>query len=258
MAEDDALMESTDVFKKLLSSKWPELVSHRALKPRSHYRGRDCLHVLAKRPEDLRSTQLTNHAITLSQDLHFKNNKPDQVADFLGHDTRVHLYRLPTRSTTQLAKISKVLLSKETGNLDRLQGKSLEEIKLEDEIIFRDAEEKDCENKSEDVNGTPTATGFASSSSINTQQVQDTEDGEGKIADRKNEGRRGKKKTWSKAEIAAIMRHFKEYINKGKLAPMKECRHCKLVEGSVLAQRTVQNIRDFVRNRGVAAKKKLK
>lgn len=63
---------------------------------------------------------------------------------------------------------------------------------------------------------------------------------------------------WSKAEVAAVMRHFKDHINEGKLATKNECSHCKLVEDPVLAGRTVQNIRDFVRNRGLTAKRQKK
>lgn len=70
-----------------------------------------------------------------------------------------------------------------------------------------------------------------------------------------NESRRVIKKAWSKAEVGAVMRHFKDHISKGKLATKNECSHCKLVEGPVLDQRTAQNIRDFVRNRGVTAKR---
>lgn len=70
-----------------------------------------------------------------------------------------------------------------------------------------------------------------------------------------NEVRRAPKKPWSKAEVNAVMRHFKDHISKGQLVTKTECTHCKMAEGSVLAQRTVQNIRDFVRNRGVTAKR---
>lgn len=103
----------------------------------SHYRGQDCLRLHAsqcgaKHPEYLRSTQLRKHVATLSQVLNLKNNELDQVADFLGHDIRVHrdFYRLPV-PTTQLAKISKLLLSMEKGNLSSMQGKSLDEIEIE-------------------------------------------------------------------------------------------------------------------------------
>lgn len=106
-------------------------------KAMSHYRGQECLRVHAsqcgaKHPEHLRSTQLRKHVATLSQVLNLKNNELDQVADFLGHDIRVHhdFYRLPV-PTTQLAKISKLLKSMEKGHLSNVQGKSLDEIEIE-------------------------------------------------------------------------------------------------------------------------------
>ena len=106
-------------------------------KAMSHYRGQDCLRVHAsqcgaKHPEHLGSTQLRKHIATLSQVLNLKNNELDQVADFLGHNIRVHrdFYRLPV-PTTQLAKISKLLLSMEKGHLSGMQGKSLDEFETE-------------------------------------------------------------------------------------------------------------------------------
>ncbi|KAL7846096.1 hypothetical protein AOLI_G00242880 [Acnodon oligacanthus] len=110
----------------------------------SHYRGQDCLrlyamHCGAQNPEHLRSTHLRKHVATLSQILNLKNSELDQVADFLGHDIRVHreYYRLP-EATTQLAKISKLLLAMEKGCLPDLQGKSLDDIEIEDEINSTD------------------------------------------------------------------------------------------------------------------------
>lgn len=77
------------------------------------------------------STHLRKHVATLSQILNLKNHELDQVADFLGHDIHVHreYYRLP-EATTQLAKISKLLLAMEKGSLTNLD-KSLEEIDIE-------------------------------------------------------------------------------------------------------------------------------
>lgn len=103
----------------------------------SHYRGHKCLQFHAsqcgaKHPEHLTSTQLRKHVATLSQVLNLKNNELDQVADFLGHDIRVHrdFYRLPV-PTTQLAKISKLLLTMEKGQLSNIQGRSLDDIEIE-------------------------------------------------------------------------------------------------------------------------------
>ncbi|KAJ4946963.1 hypothetical protein JOQ06_009006 [Pogonophryne albipinna] len=137
------------------------------------------------------------------------------VAAFLGHDIRVHrdFYRLPV-PTTQLSKISKLLLTMEKGQLSSIQGKSLGEIDIEVSETAPPYEGKDHEN-----------------------------------------ARRTIKKLWAKDEVAAVMRHFKCHIAKGNLATKSECQHCKLVEGKVLDERTVQNVRDFVRNRGIARKR---
>lgn len=107
------------------------------------YRGQDCLRIYAdeygaQSPQLLRSTQLHKHVATLSQVLNLKNHELDQVADFLGHDIRIHreFYRLP-EATTQLAKISKLLLAMEKGTLANVQGKTLEEIEIEgNKLLF--------------------------------------------------------------------------------------------------------------------------
>ncbi|KAL4000658.1 alpha-tectorin [Sarotherodon galilaeus] len=66
---------------------------------------------------------------TISQVMNLKDNELDQLADFLGHDIRVHreYYRLP-QSTIQLAKISKLLMAMEKGSVKDIQGKTLDEI----------------------------------------------------------------------------------------------------------------------------------
>lgn len=103
----------------------------------SHYRGQDCIRQFAhmcgaKNPEHLRSTHLRKHVATLSQILNLKDNELDQLANFLGHDIRVHrdFYRLP-EATIEIAKISKLLLAMEKGSLPKFQGKSLGEIEIE-------------------------------------------------------------------------------------------------------------------------------
>ncbi|XP_043978900.1 uncharacterized protein LOC122834482 isoform X2 [Gambusia affinis] len=254
----------------------------------SHYRGQDCLRVYgsqcgAKHPEFLRSTQLRKHVATLSQVLNLKNNEIDQVADFLGHDIRVHreFYRLPV-PTTQLAKISKLLLSMEKGHVSTLQGKSLDDIEIEDEIELSEDEEKedlsdldDCDSVEpeepvepvEPVEPEEPVEPVVPVEPVEPDQSKNMDNLLGAVSSTAEEivpsveetssvaPRRQPKKPWSSAEISAVMRHFKAHIGKGKLATKNECNHCKLVEGPVLAQRTAQNIRDFVRNRGITAKR---
>ncbi len=108
----------------------------------SFYRGQDCIRMFAsqcgaKNPEYLRSTHLRKHVATLSQILNLKNNELDQLANFLGHDIRVHrdFYRLP-EATIEMAKISKLLLAMEKGSLTKFQGKSLDEIEIEGEYFL--------------------------------------------------------------------------------------------------------------------------
>ncbi|XP_073729975.1 uncharacterized protein [Misgurnus anguillicaudatus] len=113
----------------------------------TYYSGQVCLRLHAekcgaKKTEYLRSTQLRKHVATLSQILSLKENELDQVADFLGHDIRVHRehYRLP-EATIRLAKISKMLIAMDKGCLGNIQGKSLDEIQIEDQIQLTDTED---------------------------------------------------------------------------------------------------------------------
>lgn len=68
---------------------------------------------------------------TLSRVLNLNDTEQDLLADFLGHDIRVHrkFYRLP-EGTLQLAKISKVLMACEQGRLAEFKGKSLDQISI--------------------------------------------------------------------------------------------------------------------------------
>ncbi|KAK7132944.1 hypothetical protein R3I94_014987 [Phoxinus phoxinus] len=71
-----------------------------------------------------------------------------------------------------------------------------------------------------------------------------------------DDAKRKQKQAWSPTEIAAVQRHFRDHIARGKLATKIECQQCKNAEHPALATRTLQNIRDFVRNRGLTLKKK--
>ncbi|KAK2837561.1 hypothetical protein Q5P01_014773 [Channa striata] len=220
----------------------------------SHYKGAG---LFAR----LRSTQLRKHVATLSQVLNLKNNELDQIADFMGHDIRVHrdFYRLPV-PTTQLAEILELLLSMEKGQLSSIQGKSLDEIEIEGEILSSDVENGVSERESDDDSSAHTTLSECGS----TQPVDapsDTSvtdhDNEARgldVAEAKN-SRSAPRRAWSKAEVSAVMRHFRGHILKGKVATKNECRQCKLAEGAALEGRTLQNIRDFVRTRGKTLKR---
>ena len=81
----------------------------------------------------------------MSQILNLKDHELDALADFLGHDIRVHrqFYRL-SEDTVQVAKISKLLLELESGRLARHKGKTLDEIQVDEkEEIQMDKEEEE-------------------------------------------------------------------------------------------------------------------
>ncbi|XP_076587412.1 uncharacterized protein LOC143321144 isoform X2 [Chaetodon auriga] len=294
--------------------------------PTSHYRGQDCVRTFArlcgaKNPQNLKSTQLRKHVATQSQILNLKNNELDQLANFLGHDIRVHrdFYRLP-EATIEVAKITKILLAMERGNLAEFQGKSLDEIEIEDEL---DPEMDESEQDDEDDKGDEDSEDNGDDENVrdnegggrdndgdgdNEESGGDDQDGgnedsgcalglrgnqEMKMAEEptsssgkrkrmvstQNEAKSSKeqktkcatktvvtsskeiksrkcvKRPWSKTEISAVMKHFKIHIDKGNLASKMECQQCKLAEHPVLKERSLQNIRDFVRNRGLRLRK---
>jgi hypothetical protein len=98
------------------------------------YRSSDCLRKYAREsgatnPGAITSTRLRKHVATMSQMLALKDNELDLLASFLGHSIRVHeeFYRLPEQ-TLQVAKVSKVLIAMERGQLSNLQGRNLEDV----------------------------------------------------------------------------------------------------------------------------------
>lgn len=103
----------------------------------SSIRGHDCVreHSMrcgAQRPEALRATCLRKHIATMTQILNLSNNELDIVARFLGHDIAVHrqYYRLP-ESTVQVAKVSKLLYSMESGTTAQFHGQALDDINVD-------------------------------------------------------------------------------------------------------------------------------
>ena len=113
---------------------------------KSHIRGSDCLRKLAAEcgataPHRLRSTNLRKHIATMSQVLNLKENELDILANFMGHDIRVHrdFYRLP-EATVQVAKVAKLLIAMENGGTNLPAGKSLDDIQLDGETIEEDGE----------------------------------------------------------------------------------------------------------------------
>ncbi|KAK3751113.1 hypothetical protein QZH41_016240 [Actinostola sp. cb2023] len=103
-----------------------------------HLRGWDCLHDSVqevknlKEPAYITSTKLRKYIATVSQTAALTEVDVDWLARHLGHDVRVHrdFYRLH-ESTAELAKVSKLLLAVDNGNLESLKGKTLAELNVD-------------------------------------------------------------------------------------------------------------------------------
>ncbi|XP_041858770.1 uncharacterized protein LOC121650996 [Melanotaenia boesemani] len=130
----------------------------------THLRGSDAIRQIAKEcgakhPETLSSTKLRKQISTLSTVLNLKDHEMDVLANFLGHDIRVHrqYYRLP-EGTLELAKVSKVLCALEQGRLSEFKGMSLDQIQISpDEQVLEavDSEVSDMETDKDSCFSSP-------------------------------------------------------------------------------------------------------
>ncbi|XP_067284389.1 uncharacterized protein [Pseudorasbora parva] len=216
----------------------------------SFYKGQDCIKLFVNRrdtryPEYLRSPKLRKQVATMSQILHLKDNELAQLANFLGHDIQVNrdYYRLSDASI-EIAKISKLVLAMEKGTLANFEGKSLDDIEIKDEVDLELDDEDISDDGDEESEPGPAVLGKRKMDHAAMENY------------RVNKLKKSVKRQWSPNEVNAVMKHFEVHISKGRLATMAECVQCKTAEDSVLSERTAQNIRDFVRNRGLILKKK--
>ncbi|PAA76011.1 hypothetical protein BOX15_Mlig016835g4 [Macrostomum lignano] len=102
-----------------------------------------------KHPERLTSTKLRKYVATVSQILELNENELGWLSRHLGHSLQVHhtFYRIHER-TIELAKVGKLMLAIESGKLDQLKGKKLEEIEVDDiDVDLDDSNEAEVASK---------------------------------------------------------------------------------------------------------------
>ena len=85
-----------------------------------------------KKPKEITSTKLKKYIATVSQAAALTEVDINWLVRHLRHDVRVHreFYRLH-ESTTELAKVSKLLMAVDSGNIRGVVGKSLSEMTVE-------------------------------------------------------------------------------------------------------------------------------
>ncbi|XP_064648758.1 uncharacterized protein LOC135500969 [Lineus longissimus] len=218
-----------------------------------HIRGSDTLRDFstscgAKYPDLLKSTKLRKQIATLSQILNLKENELDILANFLGHDIRVHreFYRLPDE-TLQTARVSKLLIAMESGNFSTHQGKSLEEIVVNpEEEVELDAEQSEGEDVSD---------------SEGEGEVEAANGGElvkkrGKCRQKRNHLQPSGQKNdpWTDQQRVAASQFFKLDVIRGKMPGKRQIEIAQEKE-PCLRTRSWRNIKDFVRYQ-ITSKKK--
>ncbi|KAM4577992.1 uncharacterized protein V3H82_012082 [Fundulus diaphanus] len=255
----------------------------------THLRGSDAIRQIAKdcgakHPETLSSTKLRKQVSTLSTVLNLKDNEMDTLANFLGHDIRVHreYYRLP-EGTLQLAKVSKVLIALEQGRLSDYKGMSMDQIQIdpneevpvnmESEVSEEDtekdssfcsfssdskvprriqaaAEESDGECALEE---SPTLEQKQHATSDNDNPVEDPSTWR-RISKKGRYKREPKKETstrrnWSPGEICAVEETLTEFILSGKVPGKTDCEACIMASPEALKDRDWKAIKFYVKNR---------
>ncbi|XP_067307424.1 uncharacterized protein [Pseudorasbora parva] len=220
------------------------------------FRGSDCLRCFAmecgaKCPKALSSTKLRKHISTMSRVLNMNDTEMDQLADFLGHDIRIHrkYYRLP-EGTLQLAKITKVLMAMEQGRLNEFRGKGLDQININPaECVEPDAgmeSETELSDHSHDVTSSEPAgtSGVKSSRRVNTDEGSPE-----KTQEVMKVTSVPRKRKWSEVEIAAVEEKMMKFIHSGVTPGKFDCIACITAAPKALGERDWQSVKYYIKNR---------
>ncbi|KAK4884579.1 hypothetical protein RN001_000850 [Aquatica leii] len=94
----------------------------------------------AKLPKLIRSCRLRKHIATMMQLMDLRSNEIGQLATFMGHTEKTHkeFYKLP-KDVMMIAKVSKILLKLEKGELLDCKNKKLDEIVVNTEEYVSDS-----------------------------------------------------------------------------------------------------------------------
>ncbi|XP_068189836.1 uncharacterized protein [Antennarius striatus] len=221
-----------------------------------HFTGSDVIRQMAHKcgvnyPEALSSNKFRTHAATMSKVLNLKDNELDDLADCFGHDIRVRQqYRLPN-GTLQLAKISKLLMALERGQLSNFRGKNLDEINIDpqEKISADNASDSDDEVDATEMdtafyNSSPKSSGqsgMITESTIEVVQSKDLPSGNGLLPK--------KRLKWTQEEIKAVEKTLMDCINNGKVPGKAQCMKCIKASPVVLQGRTWKGVKFYVKNR---------
>ncbi|XP_053366560.1 uncharacterized protein LOC128536361 isoform X2 [Clarias gariepinus] len=243
------------------------------------YRGENALQICAREcgatnPNELTSTKFSRHISTLCQVLTMKNHELKNLAKFIGYDISLSKeYYRESEAMPRLAKICKLILAIEKGFVFDKLGQSLDDIVLPDQITESDSEDEYFEEDDEFLKKGRPKTPSISAPKPEKQGNESTSKEQDKQSTSKEPQKDPaqeqpkqleqqyttirKNVTWTEEEKNAIMKHFKEHIYSGRLATLPECRRAQMMEEPVLNGRSIQKIKDFVRNYGISLQRKM-
>ncbi|XP_026093859.1 uncharacterized protein LOC113066245 isoform X6 [Carassius auratus] len=227
------------------------------------FRGSDCLRCFAmecgaKCPKALSSTKLRKHISTMSRVLNMNDTEMDQLADFLGHDIRIHrkYYRLP-EGTLQLAKITKVLMAMEQGRLNEFRGKGLDQISINPTECVEPGPGIESETELSDHSHDVTSSETAGTSGVNSSRPVNTNEGS---PERTREVMKvtsvPRKRKWSEVEIAAVEETMMKFIHSGVTPGKVDCVACITAAPKALGERDWQAVKYYIKNRITAYERK--
>ena len=210
----------------------------------------------AKQPNLLTSTNLRKHVATISQILNLKNNELDSLAGFLGHDINVHrnFYRMP-ENTVQVAKIGKILMGLDSGKISEFQGKSLDEIEInEEEELELEPDEYQMSDLEDEHNGHQLPeeidTKLDQRASSNSKPVRK------QTLNKPHSRKRTIKTPWNSDEKAAIFKTLSKFLSLDRLPGKAEIEEVKRSEPA-LQKRPWKQIKFFIKNIKDSQKRKM-
>ncbi len=209
----------------------------------------------------LRSRNLRKHFASLCTLQNLKENELDVVADFMGHDIRVHrsYYWLP-QSTLQLVKMGTLISKKESGmildNITSLNEVDIDEfVELEEELNSENDDDVQTEIATKSLITTEKSKRMTNSMKYNEKITEQKKkhipnndhdsDTDGEPVPRQCS--KVQRRAWTKEENNVINHYFSGCIE-AKIIPGKERIEEALASTPTLKNRTWRNIKDKVRN----------
>lgn len=202
----------------------------------------------AKRPQDLRSRGLRTHIATVSQALNLSDNDLKVLSGFLGHTTRTHLehYRMPC-DVEHTARLSKLLISLDSGTIHKFRGKRIDEIDYDDEIVV--------DSNIEAIEDDPGYSAGPSTSAIEETSVQVTpkkyrphQKSKGSPSTAKSTPPKNVRQRWIQEEVKIMKEEFQDHLKKHTLPSFEECNNIRRKYRDVLGRRKASQMKVWIYN----------